>query len=68
MNPFRPIARTSRTARLPALRSTTRGFSPEPVSDRGDVRRATFWIAACVALGVAFNAFAVGRVLLADAF
>lgn len=41
---------------------------PEPVSDRGDLRRATLWIAACVALGIAFNAFAVGRVLLADAF
>ncbi len=41
---------------------------PEPVSDRGDLRRATFWIVACVVLGIAFNAFAVARVVLADAF
>lgn len=41
---------------------------PEPLSDRADALRATVWIVACVALSVAFNVLAVGRVLLAGTF
>lgn len=41
---------------------------PEPLSDRGDRCRAAVWIAACVALGIAFNVLGIARVLLPGTF